>query len=153
MKRSTRPKMLAYERPWIWRQQAALVGAEEWQPVDERQAVGQELLREVEFADARITSRSMSHRIRLETATQLGVTCGFDVRFQDGLLNRHGCPTPGLGCSSRGIDGAVGVVSVRCPGVEPVGGEGVANVLRVHDGESFPIVGLSGCGGPSKATP
>ncbi len=71
------------------RQQAALVGAEERQPPDKRQAVGQEFLREVELAMADhvtvdIPADALGH------FDALGVTRGIDVGLRDGLRNRHG---------------------------------------------------------------
>ena len=132
------------------RQQAALVGAEEWHPVDERQAVRQELLREVEF--------SMPDDVAIDVPPDplgdhdgTGVPRGIDVRLHDRLLNRHGWPTRGLGC----------VVARRSPKPLPScacvaqasnasAAKGVANVLRVHDGESFPIVGCAAAAGRRK---
>ena len=115
------------------RQQATLVGAEKRQPVNERQSVGQEFLGEVEFAAANHVAIDVPVDA-LGYLDALGVTRGIDVGLQDGLRNKHGCSPWGRGGWNGGIAETVGGMRMTCPGVGLVGGEGVANVYRVHFG-------------------
>src|SRR5206468_2559057 len=72
------------------RQQAALVGTEERHPVNERQAVREEFLREVEFAMANHVAIDIPSDA-LGYLDALRVTRGIDMGLQDRLRNRHGC--------------------------------------------------------------
>ena len=80
MKRSTKPKIFAYERPWILRQQALLDGVREGRPIYERQAVRQEFFREIEFA----MTKHVAINVPTDTLGHFhapGIACGIDVRL------------------------------------------------------------------------